>query len=147
MNLVYGQDEIVAEWMGEKIGVKFVPPFVAIGAVKDGALCAGALFNNWNGANMDISLAADTLSRSAIRSVYEYAFNQARATRITALTKRSNKKMREMLPRLGFRLEGVSLRYFGPRRSHDAFRYFLFRDDATRWMKTYGQHTNAAAGS
>lgn len=139
MILVFGQDELVARWMAEKIGIQFVPPFVAIGATKDGqSLCAGALFNNWNGANMDISLAADVLSRGAIRDVYDYAFNQAGAVRLTALTKRSNKAMREMLPRLGFRLEGVSLRYFGHRKAHDAFRYVLFKEDASKWM-TNGQ--------
>lgn len=122
--------------MSEKIGIAFVPPFVTIGATQDGqTLCAGVLFNNCNGFNLDISLAADVLSRGAIRGVYDYAFNQSGALRLTALTRRSNKKMRAILPRLGFRPEGVSARYFGPRRSDDAFRFALFRHDAEKWMK------------
>lgn len=136
MILVFGHDELVARWMSEKIGITFCPPFVAIGATQDGeSLCAGALFNNWNGVNADISLAADTLSRGAIRDVYGYAFGQLGAFRLTALTRRSNKKMRGILPRLGFRDEGVSARYFGPRRGDDAFRFVLFREDAQKWMK------------
>lgn len=136
MILVFGQDELVAQWMSEKIGIQFVPPFVAIGATVDNrTLCAGALFNNWNGFNMDISLAADALSRAAIRDVYEYAFNQVKVVRLTALTRRSNRTMREMLPRFGFREEGVSARYFGPKRQDDAFRFVLMRDDAQKWMK------------
>jgi hypothetical protein len=122
--------------MSEKIGIVFIPPFVAIGATMDGqTLCAGALFNNWNGFNMDISLAADVLARGAIRGVYEYAFNHAGALRLTAITRRSNKRMRDILPRLGFKHEGVSFRYFGARRGDDAFRFALFRDDAQKWMK------------
>lgn len=134
--LVFGQDELVARWMSEKSGVMFSPPYVAIGATQDQAtLCAGVLFNNWNGVNLDISLAADVLSRGAIRGVFEYVFNQAGALRLTAITKRSNKTMREMLPRFGFRSEGVSARYFGSRRADDGFRFVLFREDARKWMR------------
>lgn len=136
MILVFGHDELVARWMTERIGLVFAPPFVAIGATVDGQeLCAGVLFNNWNGFNADISLAADQLSRDAIGGVYEYAFNQLGALRLTALTRRSHKTMRDMLPRFGFRQEGVAARYFGPRRGDDAFKFVLFRQDAQKWMK------------
>jgi hypothetical protein len=134
--LVFGQDDLVAHWMSGKIGIVFVPPFVTIGATQDGqSLCAGVLFNNWNGFNMDISLAADVLSRGAIRGVYDYAFNQTGALRLTAITRRSNRRMRDILPRLGFKHEGVSFRHFGARRSDDAFRFALFRQDAEKWIR------------
>ncbi len=113
-----------------------VPPYVAIGGVDNGELVIGAVFNNWNKANLDISLyGPGAITRGAIRAIYHYVFKQSKATRLSAITRRSNKLMRQKLHKLGFREEGVSKRYFGPRRADDAFRYVLFPQDAERWMK------------
>jgi hypothetical protein len=136
LRLVLGCDEMVGAWVGEKIGTKIMPPYVAIGATSDGVdLCAGAVFNDYTGSNLEITLAADHgLTRGNIRAAMHYAFVQIGVVRLSAKTKRSNKIVQRMLPRMGFKFEGVSARYFGPNKSDDAMRFVLFSEDARKWL-------------
>lgn len=149
MRLVFGYDNAVAEWVGKNLGVTIYPPFTAIGGTHDGlTLCSGVVFNCYNGSNIDITMyGPHGLTRGAISIVYQYVFDQLKVNRLTALTRRSNKRMRQILPRLGFRYEGISARYFGPHRADDAVRFVLFERDARQRIEKYGQHTIAAAAA
>jgi len=131
---VFGRHEEVAAWVGDRIGDLISPPYVSIGAEREGQLCAGVVFNGWNGANIDISLASDgQLTRGAIRGIYHYVFEQSKATRATAHTRRSNKVMRRMLPRLGFEFEALLRQYYGPTKGDDAFVFVLFPENARKF--------------
>ena len=136
VTLVFNQHDTVARWVSEKIGALISPPYVAIGATKDGkTLCGGVVFNDWNGHNIEITLASDgCLTRGTIRAVYHYLFNQSKAGRVSAHTRRSNKAMREMFPRLGFEFEGVARRYYGPAKADDAFMFVLFPENARKFL-------------
>ncbi len=136
VTLVFNQHDTVACWVSEKIGTLISPPYVAIGATKDGhSLCGGAVFNDWNGHNIEITLASDgCLTRGTIRAVYHYLFNQSKAGRVSAHTRRSNKAMREMFPRFGFEFEGVARRYYGPAKADDAFLFVLFPENARKFL-------------
>ncbi len=136
MNLVFGHDDLVAAWVSEKIGARISPPYAAIGATKDGnTLCGGVVFNRWNGHNIDITLASEgCLTRGNIRGVYNYIFEQVKAGRVSAVTRRSNKRMQRMLPRFGFEFEGVSKRYYGPTKADDGFWFVLFPEKARRFL-------------
>ena len=135
MKLVFGRDDEVAQWVAEHGGGVICPPYVAIGAAKDDdALCGGAVFNGWNGANIDVSLASDGgLTRETIRGVYHYIFEQSKATRATAYTRRGNKVMREMLPRFGFQYEALLRHFYGPEKKDDAFVFVLFPEQARQF--------------
>jgi hypothetical protein len=137
VRLVFGEDELVANWVGVNLDLKFIPPYTAIGGTADGkSLSIGAVFNQWNGANLEITLyGPGAMRRGCIRGVFHYAFKQAGALRLTAKTRRSNEAMRAMLPKFGFEFEGVSKRYFGPLKKDDAFRFVLFPEAAEKWMK------------
>ena len=134
MNLIFGEDDRVAAWVGEHLGIIMAEPYTAIGGTADNeTLSIGVVFNNWNGFNFDISLyGPGALTRGAISSVYDYAFRQAGAVRLTAYTRRSNENMQMLLPRFGFKPEGESERYFG---DEDALRFCLLRETAEKWMK------------
>lgn len=139
MQLVFGQHDLVAGWVSERIGALISKPYVAIGATKDGkALCGGAVFNNWNGHNIEISLASEgCLTRGTIRAVYHYLFEQSKAGRVTAHTRRSNTAMREMLPRFGFVPEfggQPARRFYGPNKADDAFVFVLFPENARKYL-------------
>lgn len=140
MRLVFGQDDLVANWVFVNLGLEVSRPYVAIGGTKDGeSLCIGVVFNNFNGSNMDISLfGPGCLTRGNIRAIYQYVFQQMGVQRLTAITRRSNKKMQRLLPRLGFKYEGNSARYFGPLKADDAIRFVLFPEEAEKRIKTYG---------
>jgi hypothetical protein len=57
------------------------------------------------------------------------------ARRLAATTRRSNKSMQRLLPRLGFEFEGVARRFFGPRRGDDGLRFVLFPEQAGKWLR------------
>ena len=141
MRLVFGQDDLVARYVSDNLGVVISPPLTAIGATRDGqTLCAGAVFTDWNGSNLDIHLYGDgAITRGCVRGIYHYAFVQCGANRLTAVTRRTNHKMKKHLPKLGFQFEGLSKRFFGPTKPEDGFRFALFPEDALKWMNRYGQ--------
>ncbi len=136
MRLVIGCDEMVASWVGERLGVRIVPPYTAIGATKNGSdLCAGAVFNDYTGANIELTVAGDVIPAAFSRAILNYVFVQIGALRLSIKTKRSNKHVQKMLSsRKAFKFEGISPRYFGPARSDDAIRYALFAEDARKWL-------------
>jgi hypothetical protein len=130
--------DAVADWVSRKLAVRIAPPYVAIGTAIDGIIRCGFVFNRFNGYNIEVNLASENgLTRGILDAVHDYAFGVAKAGRVTALTRRSNKLMRNMLPRLGFEPEcnGQPLkRYYGPTKSDDAFVFVLFPEKAK-----YGQ--------
>ena len=135
MKLIYGDDERVAAWVSERIDQPIIPPYVAIGAERNAKLCGGAVFNNWNGANIELTLASERcLTRGTIGAIYRYVFVQSKATRVTIHTRRSNKVMRALAPRLGFVFEYTAPRFYGPSRQDDAFIFALFPHQAERFM-------------
>jgi hypothetical protein len=143
MRLVTGQEQIIAEFVGAGLKLKFNPPLVAMGWVDVGPagnwrLVSGAVFNDYNGASIEISIFG-RMTRQTIRESYGYVFGQLGCGRLTARTKRSNLAMRRMLPRLGFVLEGELKRFFGSTSSHNALIYRLEAETAHRWL--YGVRT------
>ena len=136
MRLVLGYDDVVAGWVGENLGGVFHPPYTTIGGTKDGeTLCIGVVFSCYNGSNVDLTIyGPNGFTRGFISSVFHYAFIQLGANRITAVTRRSNKHVLRLLPKLKFKFEGISARYFGPNKPDDAIRFVLFREDARKWI-------------
>jgi RimJ/RimL family protein N-acetyltransferase len=133
--LLFGADRVVCEWVQADLGVVIAPPYAAIGVVGDGKLRGGVVFTRWNGANIDVTFAGRRcFSRSNIRRVYRYLFVQEKALRATAITRRSNHQMRDILPRLGFKHEGVMRFYFGPTNRDDGFVYGLLLPNARKWL-------------
>ncbi len=141
IRLVYGDDFRVCAYIERRLKQVFSPPYVAIGATGDEGktICGGALFNHWNGSNLEITLAVDpgVINRRTVGSIYSYAFRQAGARRLTAVTRRSNTAMRGLLPRLGFlpEPEGVLRQFYGPDRRDDGFVFVLFPKQAERWLR------------
>lgn len=136
MSLVAGRDREVVEWASQELKQEFAEPYIAIGWTKDGDTYSGAcIFNQWNGANIDISIVGPgVLTKENIAYIYRYAFDQIKATRVTARVRRSNSTMRKLIPRLGFKFEGPEKNYFGPTRSDDALVFALFPETANKWL-------------
>lgn len=138
MRLVFPPNEAaskqIAEWVSIRVESQISPPYVAIGMTDDDRLyCGGVIFNNWNGANIEFTMAMDRpLTRGVLRAIYHYVFIQSKATRLSAHTRRSNKRVARLLPRLGFQFEGVAKRFYGPNRSDDALCYAIFPDTTSK---------------
>lgn len=128
----------VGHWVAERLSIALHPPFVAIGLASDaGEAKGGFVYNCYNHTNIEISYyGPGTLSRSVIRAAFwAYPFEQLGVLRLTASTKRSNKLVRKLLPRLGFEFEAVLKNYYGPTRNDDAMVFRLDRKAAERWKR------------
>ncbi len=138
MRFVYGTHESpegqrIAEWFGRNVGKEQHPPYSAMGWEDERGLISAVLFNDFNGSNIEFHMVGKN-SRQLIRSILRYAFVQLDVQRLTAKPARSNPHMRDVLKRIGFELEGVMKRYYGPKPSDDAFVFRLDRYRAEKWM-------------
>lgn len=135
MRLVVDADADVAAWAQDRLGPLLFTSFRAFGVVDEaGALKGAMLFHDYNGSNIEITIyGPGCISRRFIRYAFDYAFRVNGAARLTARTRRSNRRMRTMLPALGFIYEGTSKQYFGPHRGDDALNYALFPQAAAKW--------------
>jgi len=137
--LVGGQDEAVAAWAAEQLGVQFVQPLSAIGVLDArGDLVGASVFNDYyRGGNIEWTYAgARSLGPDMLRELARYCFVQLEVSRVTAKTRRSNKLVRRLLPKAGFTFEMTQKRYFGPTRDDDALVFALFREDAGKWLRS-----------
>jgi RimJ/RimL family protein N-acetyltransferase len=112
--IIFGEDEAAGKWAGEVLATVFHPPFTTM-AVKDaGEFCGVLLFNDYNGANIELNAAGKWCwTPEVVQAGFDYVFKQLPCVRLTARTRRKNRLVRKLLPRLGFRFEGVQRLYYG----------------------------------
>lgn len=123
----------IADWFGQKVGKPQYGPYAALGWCSENEIVTAALFNDANGANLELHLVGP-LSRQVMRDIGNYTFNVQKVCRLTAKPYRSSKKLRAALIEVGFQYEGVMKRYYGPQKSCDAIVYRLDRHAAEKWM-------------
>lgn len=127
------QDASVVAYLEKNLKVKFSAPYYAIGfATNEGRVLAGFLFNDFNGSNIEMSIAIEPggLHRPILKAVAEYVFDGLKCRRLSAKIKRSNKRALKAAYRFGFRYEGISKHYFP---DSDAVRFFMLREHC-RWI-------------
>lgn len=126
--LLFDHDKTVAEWVGSKIGKPFSDPYTAIGTLgKDGNLTGGAVFTNFTGTAIEISIAGrGVVCRSFWTAAAHYVFEQLKCTRLSIHTSRRNRRIKKMAHKFGFVFEGVSRGLFG---KTDGLCYSIIKDD------------------
>lgn len=137
--IVLGRDAEVQRWVGAHVtpAIEDFGASVAIGVSSpEGALLAGAVYNNWRHPNIEITFAVEShkwASRSAIACILRYPFVQLGCLRITAFTAARNDRARAFLvnPLIGFEQEGYHPNGFP---EDDAVSYGLLRWNC-RWLK------------
>jgi len=127
-SVLLGHDQAVAEWVGSVTGKPFHPPYVAIGTIdRNGTLNGGFVFTGYNQDGIEVSVAGrGVVGRDPCRAMANYVFADLGCVRLVAHTRRSNKTMRRLLPRIGFRFEGTCRRFYG---DEDGLQYSLTKDD------------------
>jgi RimJ/RimL family protein N-acetyltransferase len=134
--LVFGEDELLAEWLGRQLGLRFSPPYVCIGVVRDDQLVAVALYNNYEPPNIQMTFATTTprwATRQMIGRLLAYPFRELGCLRVSVVTRDTNRPTRAFLCRLGFRQEGFHPSMFGE--NDDGVSYGLMRNDAQKWLE------------
>jgi RimJ/RimL family protein N-acetyltransferase len=137
MRLALGNDEAVAEWLGGKLGVVFHAPYTTMRVEDDQyRICGAYLFNNYNRHSIEVSVyGRAAIQRRFIRAVSDYAFNQLGVIYMRARTRRSNKRMVHMMPKLGFEYEGTLKRWYGPAKGDDALLFRVCQNNAMKWSR------------
>lgn len=128
--------EAIGNWFAAQTKSPVHPPFAAIGWADDEKLIGAALFNDYNGSNIEIHICTTDkqMTRQMIRDVFDYVFVRSNCNRLTAKPHRKNKAVREIAERLGFVFEAALKNYYGPGRGNDAMVYRLDRSAAERWL-------------
>jgi RimJ/RimL family protein N-acetyltransferase len=139
MELLFGYDAAVADWVGARIphvGAGGFGPCVAVGVVRGGDLVAGAVFHNEIKAYAigELSFAAATprwATRDMIRGILAIPFVQYRWRRLTAITPHDNERAIKLMAGLGFKREGVAREMFSSRpKVHGAIFSMMTREHA-----------------
>lgn len=141
MNLLFGHDQTVAEWVSRQPFCKpFHPPYTAFGVVDEtGRLRGGFVFTGYTGTSIEMSLATDGWRwraqewRGALAAVLHYVFEQQGCSRLQVHTSDENKRVKKQLPRL-FRYEGPCRRLYG---DQDGHQYALTIDDLPKFREKW----------
>jgi RimJ/RimL family protein N-acetyltransferase len=124
MQLVFGHDAAVADWVAARIphvgyGEAF-GPLAALGIARDGELIAGAVYHNYLAGYRvgELSFAASTprwATRGNIRAVLHVPFEQYQWRRLTAVVAHDNVPVQKLLAGVGFKREGAVREMFASR--------------------------------
>lgn len=105
----------IGAYVGSRLGITIEPPFKAFGFLTDDKkpMCA-FVFSNFNDANMEMTVVAERgrVTRQVMRYIFNYVFNTSKCRRLTVRTKRRNKLVLQLAPRLGFKYECIAKHYF-----------------------------------
>ena len=100
-------------------------------------LIGAAVFNNYDFANIEISVYLDEsarLTKGMIEAMFTYPFLELQCARVTARTRAGNAKTRQLIRRLGFKPEGRLRWYFG---DDDAMIYGMPKAEC-KWIPANG---------
>lgn len=137
MNFVFGQDHVVANWVKQRLDgiVNGFGLCTAIGIEENNQLIAGVVYHDYRRFSIQISMASETprwCSRRTLSVLLGYPFHRCKVERITSCTAKNNRRLRSLVTRLGFKLEGTIRRGFDGR--HDLLIYGLLKDEAAKWI-------------
>lgn len=142
LHAIYGTSKdsigyLLAGHFTTNTGYPISEPFSAMGWMKDKDLVGQCIFNDYTGANIEIHLyAPKCFNKKTIRDVYTYVFNQLGCERLTAKPYTTNKKLLQLLERIGFVYEFTQEGYYKENNILiDAEVYKLTRKTIPSWVK------------
>jgi hypothetical protein len=133
----------IIKWYEGRIKDDITPPYSCFAWVNQwGAYTSAVMFNDFRvskqkeSANIEVHLQSEKkISRNLLETVAVYVFDTLKCTRLTAKPHRSNKKLLQLLPRIGFKYECTLKRYYGPSKEDDALVFCMFKEDAQKWVR------------
>lgn len=128
--IVYSYPEVY-DFVSQHYPINYSPSAAGIGLKKDGDMIAGVLFDDYNGNNVWMHVAAEPgarwMNREYLFTCFGYPFNQLQCKRITGWVEASNEKARRFDEHLGFSQEAVL--EGAARDGGDVLIYKMMRDD------------------
>ena len=115
MRILIGADQRVADFVAHATGDLMTNPFRTIGIWNErGRLVGGLCLNGYTGAGIELSGAGKAIClRSARQKLCDLVFGFLGCRRMSITVRKSNKRMRALAPRLGFKFEGIARAYYG----------------------------------
>jgi RimJ/RimL family protein N-acetyltransferase len=128
--------QMVAGHFTHNTGYEVHAPFTAMGWVKDGQLIGQAIFVDYTGSSIEIHIyGPGAMHIRSIRDAFKYVFVQLGCNRLTAKPYTTNKKVINLIERLGFVYEGTLKEYYPPKEQPiDAYIYRLPRHIGLKWL-------------
>lgn len=135
VTLLLGHDKEVAAWVQWQLGMDSgFGECTAIGIMQGNDLIAGVVYYSYRHPNIEMAVASTSpawATRTTLRELFNYPFNQLKCSRITVLVDSENQPVRAFDERLGFVHEGT-LRQAHP--NGDAEVYGMLKNEC-RWIK------------
>lgn len=130
VNLIFGQDQAVSNWLVETQGCHPLRYDLAVGlALADGTPVGGIMYTGYNGSDVEVHFYGPKhLTRRIVRWIFLIAIKQFNVNRVTVRTRK--KHMARGVRKLGAIYEGTVKRLYGPTdsREHSAQQFAFFRD-------------------
>jgi RimJ/RimL family protein N-acetyltransferase len=122
MNLLSGNDQVIADWASKKWGKPIAPWYHAVGIINsEGILCGAITFHNMNGSSAELCYyGPKTFTRRILRELAHFCIDHLKLNRLTLSVPRKNKVLVKALSKLGFKMEGVLRHFYGPYHRDDA---------------------------
>lgn len=129
MMLLRDEPEIVSAFVSGQTGDQYTDVMRALGIISpEGRIVGGVLLTNYTGFGVEMTLAGKgCISRSAWQAIGDMAFGELGCERISVTTRKSNKRVCRLAPRLRFRFEGIARRFYGV---EDGVVFSMLRDEA-----------------
>lgn len=101
----------VGQWVADRAceGRYDTKTSVSIGLLRGERIIAGAIFNNWNHASVQLHMAIERMNRTFLSALAHYAFIQLGANVVIAPVSSANWKSRHALEHAGFLLDAEIL--------------------------------------
>lgn len=110
--VLLGEDDLVGDWVAKRTGGTYLPGSGPSFALCEGTrIIAGVSYDNYNGACMQMHVAAEPgarwLTREFLRICFAYPFKQCRVNKVIGLVGSGNEPARRFDEHLGFVLEAT----------------------------------------
>jgi RimJ/RimL family protein N-acetyltransferase len=132
--LLFGEDERVAQWVESRVGFGLGRPATAIGLQRQGKIIAGVMYTHYSergSISAHIAGEGHWCSRRFLHTIFYYPFRQLKVRRITCYVESRHYKSRALCEHLGFTLESLMERATA---TDDVLIYRLFNEDC-KWVK------------
>lgn len=108
MSLILDDDERVGRWLLDRIDYVegWQPGHKCIGYEKDGQVMAAAVFENYTGHDIDVSIGVEKGNRKFLRAVFAYPFKQLGCRRLSCEVRTKDKATQRFVQNAGFVVEG-----------------------------------------
>ena len=129
MMMLRGEPEIVSAFVSGQTGDIYSDVMRALGILSaEGRIIGGVLLTNYTGHGVEMTLAGKgCISRTAWQAIGDMAFGELGCQRISVTTRKSNKRVCKLAPRLKFKFEGIARKFYG---KEDGVMFSLLRDEA-----------------